>query len=262
MDQGAITAPAKFLFAGQDGTISAWTEQANPNGSTTQLAWATVVVDDSAAGSQYFGLAITPDGQRLLAADFGSSPGIKTFDTSFHPIPTQGFANPFLTGAPKPGSLVPWNVTTVGDKVFVSYADVGRRRPRPAGAGAGVGGARRRAPDGWSSTTRTARRSASWTTAAPSTRRGGSPPRQAGFGKLAGDLLVASFGDGTIAAFDANGTFVDYLRGPDGKPLVTPGIWAVLPGNGASLGAADAVYFTAGPNAERDGVFGRINAHR
>lgn len=82
----------------------------------------------------------------------------------------------------------------------------------------------------------------------------------AGFGKLTGDLLVVNFGDGSVAAFDQNGTVVDHLRTGDGVRLVNPGIWALLPGDGASLGSADSVYFTAGPDAEQDGVFGRIHA--
>lgn len=88
VDQGAIKAPAKFLFAGQDGTLSAWTEKDNPNGSVTQLAWATKVYDDSADDAQYLGLALSPDGSRLLVADFGSKPGIKSFDSSFKPVAT------------------------------------------------------------------------------------------------------------------------------------------------------------------------------
>ena len=84
----------------------------------------------------------------------------------------------------------------------------------------------------------------------------------AGFGKLAGALLVANFGDGTIAAFDATtDTFLDYVRGPDGKPVVIDGIWGLLKGNGASLGRADAVYFSAGPRGEQDGIFGRLAAN-
>ena len=31
-------------------------------------------------------------------------------------------------------------------------------------------------------------------------------------------------------------------------------------GNGVSLGDANALYFTAGPNNEEDGLFGRLNA--
>ena len=81
------------------------------------------------------------------------------------------------------------------------------------------------------------------------------------FGALANDLLVANFGDNNIVAFDLNtGEYVDCLRGSDGKPLPVEGVWALTFGNGVSLGDAKALYYSAGPNKEFDGVFGRINA--
>jgi uncharacterized protein (TIGR03118 family) len=79
------------------------------------------------------------------------------------------------------------------------------------------------------------------------------------FGPLAGALLVGNFGDGTIAAFDVNsGKFLDYLRADSGKPMVIDKLWGLAFGNGVSLGDADSLYFTAGPNEEQDGIFGRL----
>jgi len=52
---------------------------------------------------------------------------------------------------------------------------------------------------------------------------------------------------------------IDCLRGADGKPLPVEGVWALTFGNGVSLGDAKALYYSAGPNKEFDGVFGRIN---
>jgi uncharacterized protein (TIGR03118 family) len=81
----------------------------------------------------------------------------------------------------------------------------------------------------------------------------------ANFGPFSGALLVANFGDGTIAAFDvATGAFRDYLRDPSGKPISIDKIWGLAFGNGVSLGDADSLYFTAGPNEEQDGIFGRL----
>ena len=68
-----------------------------------------------------------------------------------------------------------------------------------------------------------------------------------------------NFGDGTIAAFDlSTGRFRDYLRGTDGQPLAIDGLWGLAFGNGVSLGDTDSLYFTAGPNQEQDGIFGRL----
>jgi uncharacterized protein (TIGR03118 family) len=80
------------------------------------------------------------------------------------------------------------------------------------------------------------------------------------FGKFANDVLVANFGDdGTIAAFDPNtGDFIDDLRGTDGNVLTIDGVWGLAFGNGFSLGDANSLYFTAGPDAEQDGLFGKL----
>ena len=43
-----------------------------------------------------------------------------------------------------------------------------------------------------------------------------------------------------------------------GKPVKIEKLWGLLFGNGESLGDADALYFTAGPNDEKDGVFGSL----
>ncbi|HXM03482.1 MAG TPA: hypothetical protein VN939_12810, partial [Chthoniobacterales bacterium] len=70
----------------------------------------------------------------------------------------------------------------------------------------------------------------------------------------------ANFGDNNIVAFDPNtGEYVDCLRDADGKPLPVEGVWALTFGNGVSLGDAKALYYSAGPNKQFDGVFGRIN---
>ena len=53
---------------------------------------------------------------------------------------------------------------------------------------------------------------------------------------------------------------MDLLRDHEGKPVSIDGIWGLAFGNGVSLGDANALYFTAGPNTEQDGIFGRLNA--
>jgi uncharacterized protein (TIGR03118 family) len=83
----------------------------------------------------------------------------------------------------------------------------------------------------------------------------------AGFGRFGGALLVANLGDGTIAAFDRKtGQFMDVLRDPAGKEISIDRIWGLVFGNGVSLGDAHALYFTAGPNDEYDGIFGKLTA--
>jgi uncharacterized protein (TIGR03118 family) len=79
------------------------------------------------------------------------------------------------------------------------------------------------------------------------------------FGALVNTLLVGNFGDGSIAAFDATThEFVDVLRDARGEPIAIEKIWSLLFGNGESLGDANALYFAAGPDDEKDGVFGSL----
>ena len=79
------------------------------------------------------------------------------------------------------------------------------------------------------------------------------------FGKLAGDLLVGNFGDGTINAYDlANDHFVGKLRGADGKSITIGDLWAIAPGNGGAGGDPNTLYFTAGVANEAQGLFGSL----
>jgi len=84
-----------------------------------------------------------------------------------------------------------------------------------------------------------------------------------GFGKFGGALLVGNLGDGTIAALDRKtGKFLDVLRDQDGKPISIDRLWGLVFGNGVSLGDAHSLYFTAGPNGEADGIFGKLTVVR
>jgi uncharacterized protein (TIGR03118 family) len=72
-----------------------------------------------------------------------------------------------------------------------------------------------------------------------------------GFGRLGGDLLVASFGSGRIAAYARRGGGWSYrgeLRGRDGRPLQVPGVWGIAFGNGGMAGPRTTLFAAAGPH--------------
>ena len=80
------------------------------------------------------------------------------------------------------------------------------------------------------------------------------------FGTLSGALLVGNFGDGTINAFDLHsGVYVGTLRGTDHRALHIDGLWGLRFGNGVLGQQADSLFFTAGPNGESGGLYGRID---
>jgi hypothetical protein len=83
------------------------------------------------------------------------------------------------------------------------------------------------------------------------------------FGAFGGDLLIGNFGDGRINAFheNADGTWTPSgtLKGLNGQPLSIGGLWAIQFGSGATNnGQRNHLYFTAGPNGETQGLFGRV----
>ncbi len=85
-----------------------------------------------------------------------------------------------------------------------------------------------------------------------------------GFGRFGGDLLVGNFGDGRINAYDleSNGPaeHEGALRQPNGQAIAIDGLWALSFGNGGPAGPTDKLFFTAGPDDESHGLFGRITA--
>lgn len=226
--------PARFIFAGLDGTISGW----NPSVPTAAQA------ASLAPGAVYTGLALASSGgsQYLYAAN-NAAGTIDVYDSSFALTSLPGnFTDPTL-----PGGNAPFNVTLVDGELFVTYE----------GPGAIVnvfgtdGTLHRRFASGGTLLN-------PWGVAlAPAT-----------FGKYAGALLVGNFnhgdpaiGPGWINAFDPlSGAFLGLLEDPNHQPIAIDGLWQLLFGNGANGGRADALYFAAGIDDETHGLFGSLQA--
>jgi uncharacterized protein (TIGR03118 family) len=78
------------------------------------------------------------------------------------------------------------------------------------------------------------------------------------FGAFGGDILVGNFGDGRINAFaPGTGQHLGVLR-THGGPLTIPGLWGLRFPTGSLNVNPGALYFTAGPNHESDGLLGEI----
>ncbi|MBV6760583.1 TIGR03118 family protein [Rhodococcus opacus] len=281
-----LTGSSRFTFATDSGTLSAWTEQAPDGQIVRRDGPAKEVFNGADQGMAFFGLAISPaGGETLWAADFGASPQIRQFTKDWTLVPTQGFTNPFATGAPvdpadpakgrqtRPGDPAPFNIATVGDRVFVTYAVT--KSPEdgdPNTFDAGEEDSLDKDQEAATADTPTKGKIAEFDASGNLARvfdDGGRLNAPWGvavapndFGPLSGTVLVANFaGAGRILAFDdATGEFVDYIHGTDGNPIGIEGIWGLLFGNGESLGDSNALYFTAGPKDEEDGLFGSLRA--
>jgi uncharacterized protein (TIGR03118 family) len=98
---------ARFLFASEDGTISGWSGGTN----------AFVVVDSSASGAVYKGLAIahTIAGDFIYAANFHAAT-VDVFDSTFTPVP-GGFKDPTI-----PPGYAPFGIQNLSGTIYVAYA--------------------------------------------------------------------------------------------------------------------------------------------
>jgi uncharacterized protein (TIGR03118 family) len=233
---------ALFLFDSEDGIVRAW------NGA--QGTTAIPVANRSNVGAIYKGLAIadTAAGPRLYAADFHNA-RIDVFNGTFGLVP-GGFEDSSL-----PAGYAPFNVQTIGDRVFVAYAKQDEAaEDEVAGQGTGFVDAYNLVGNLLGRVAQHGQLNAPWGLAlAPE-----------GFGRFGGDLLVGNFGDGQINAYEElpNGHFEHRgeLRGSDGNPLTIDGLWALRFGNGANAGPTGTLFFTAGPDEESHGLFGSITA--
>jgi uncharacterized protein (TIGR03118 family) len=247
---------------------------------------------------QFYGMTVNETVGRLYVADFGTDTSaacnnataitgvpnsfrIRIFDKNLNADGTlneitaavnggAAFVNP-LAGNPhniQAGDYVPWNVAALGSSIFVAYVQVqqdpnaAQGVPYPGNEVHGLSAGRivEYDVDGnliavWNDG---GRLNAPW----------GMVMSPADFGTASNQLLVGNFGDfdvggshGAILEFDTvSKSAVDVLRNPDGTPLLIPGIWGMVFGNGDTLGDANALYYAAGPNGEADGAFGAVRA--
>jgi len=233
---------ARFLFASEDGTISAWAPALVPN---TQ---AVVVIDRSSEEASFKGLAIdsTTAGTRIYAADFHNAK-VDVFGGDFNQqTPAGGFTDPNL-----PHGYAPFGIQTLGGRVFVAYALQNEEGDEEvAGPGLGV-------VDVYDLDGRLLSRVA---TGGALNAPWGMALAPGKFGRFGGRLLIGNFGNGRINAYDA-ATFAPkgHLKGTDGKAIVIDGLWGLAFGNNGTAGPKTTLFFAAGPEEEEHGLFGRID---
>ncbi|CAH0165675.1 TIGR03118 family protein [Roseomonas sp. CECT 9278] len=251
----AITAPSRFITVSEDGTIAAWGE----TGSTPaqRMDAFTVVVDNSATGAIYKGVTVsaeTGSGNLLYAANFSQNM-IEVYDADWDRVSTTSFVHT-APGARDADDYAPFNIERVTDAtrgeevLIVAYAKVANAAEGEEDSTDGyivkyaLDGTFIAASDG------DGHFNAPWGVAlAPDE-----------WGDLDGALLVGNFGDGRILGLDIDTLeFRAFLRDDQGAPVEIEGLWDIIFGNGASLGATDKLYFTAAPEEESQGIFGSLS---
>lgn len=269
-----VTAPAKFLFSSDGGIISAWTERKKSDGTFDRSGVADIVIDKSKEGVQFFGLAISSGYDRIYAANFGANPDIQVFDGKFRPESIT-FDMPFddnKNGRVDAGEYAPFNIqaltTPQGEHhIFVAYA---KTQPCPreevkkgtCKKGEMFAGEEDTSKPGYgrlAEFTQDGKLVTVWKDGGKLSAPWGMVFAPSDFGILSNTLLVGNFGDGTITGFDTKThQVIDVMRDAQGKPVKIDKVWGLLFGNGESLGDVNALYFAAGPEDEKDGVFGSL----
>ena len=236
--------PALFLFCSLDGTISGWDLSLSGAGNVADIA-----VNNAAGHAVYTDIALVTNatGTFLLATNFGAGAKVEAYDTSFHVANLTGsFSDPNL-----PTGYAPYAVHTIGTKVYVTYMlrDT-TTYTETLGAGTGIvdafdlnGVFVARAITGGNL-------NAPWGMALAPT----------GFGIYGGDLLVGNFGDGVINVYNPTTyAYLGQLADATGNVIANPGLWEIVFGQASpAVGDPNTLYFSAGLNQEKDGLFASI----
>lgn len=206
------TAPAIYIFCGQDGSLSGW----NP-----ALDVDHAIRTSLDAEGVYTGLALARAGGKpyLYVANFAAGK-VEVYDSDFAETNLDGdFKDTAL-----PDGYSPFNVQKIGSDLFVAFAKRAPSGDEQAGAGLGIVSEfdskghfiRRVASNG--------ELNAPW----------GLARAPKNFGRFSGALLVGNFGNGRINAFDfASGSFLGAIEDAHGEEIAIAGLWGIAVGGGS-----------------------------
>lgn len=235
------TGASPFIFATESGRIAGWAPSVN-------RTVAIQAYDGSSRNAVYKGLAIGAAGgaNLIYATDFRND-AIDVFDGSFNKVTPAGtFRDPTV-----PAGYAPFGIQAIGDRLYVTYA---KREATgdddEAGPGFGYVSVYDMAGNLVRSLVAGGALNAPW----------GLALAPADFGTFSGKLLVANFGDGRINAYDpATGAHAGALTRTDGTPIAIDGLWGIAFGNGVNDQPKNTLFFTAGPDDEAHGQYGRVD---
>jgi len=224
---------SKFIFAGEDGTISAWS-----GGNAAVL-----VANMSSTGAVYKGLAMANTGNHnfIYATDFRGRK-IDVFDDHFNLVTNKPFLDPSI-----PPHFAPFNIRNISGKLFVTYAKQLAPDNEDDEKGAGNGFVDIFSPGGilLKRFASHGKLNSPW----------GIVEASNAFCDHPNSILIGNFGDGRINVFEKDGEFQGQLKDKD-SPISIDGLWALennVPGSNPNQ-----IFFTAGQEDEEHGLFGYI----
>jgi uncharacterized protein (TIGR03118 family) len=220
---------ANFLFDSLSGQISAW-----PSPPTTQTTTMVTI-----PGAVFTGLAMaqTKNGALLFAADAASSL-VDVFNGKWDLVNV-------LRDNRLPHGLTPYNVATIGDRVYVSYAP-------PPGVSSKVNGA----IDVYDLSGRLVRR---LVTGGVLDGPWGMVLAPKSWGLFSGALLVGNEDGGAIHAFNPHsGRLLGTLRDAHGQQIGADGLWGMAFGNGV-IGTPNDLVIAIGTSEYQHGIVALVS---
>jgi uncharacterized protein (TIGR03118 family) len=227
---------ASALVVASGGTI----QGASKVVSTTETVLA---IDDTGASANFTGAAIATvgGGPELFADDFNAG-SINVYGTDFAIVLNLGrFNDPEL-----PSGFAPYNITTIGDDLFVTYVRQSDDVPAP-GAGDGLVDIYDSGGNLISRIAQGSQLNEPW----------GVVKAPANFGRFSNDLLISNADSGLISAFNSHGQFRGYLLDRNGHAIKIPGVAGLTFGT-TSGDDSQSLFFTADGSQGQSGTLGRI----
>jgi len=235
--KNGVSAPARFIFVSEDGSISGWNPALNPN----DLAHAIAIAVDNGTnlGSEraiYKGATLgVAKGHNFLYVTNFHTGRVETYDENFRKVNPRGFVDRTL-----PPGYAPFGIRNINGEIFVTYAlQDAKAEDDVAGPGNGFVNVFDTSGNFVKRLISNGNLNAPWGLALAEP----------------GELWVGNFGDGKINNYDpTNGAFLGTIS-HNGTPLQIDGLWDLLP---LVTSSGPRVYFAAGIGDEEHGLFGFI----
>ncbi len=242
------SAPALFIFATLDGTISAWGFNSPVDNAGNSQA--TLVADQAMGqvppGATYTGLAIATNKKGLtflFAADGGPNRDIDVFRSDFSHL--GSFSDPAI-----PKNFTTYGIQAINGQIWVTFTPLNKAQGGfvdvfDINDDGNLTLARHDALHG------------------PLHSPWGIALAPADFGPMSNAILISNnTSRGRINAFNPEtGEFLGPLRDTSGNPIEIDNVWALQfgqDGAGNANGAHNQLFFTGGPNGYANGIFGVI----
>jgi uncharacterized protein (TIGR03118 family) len=235
------SAPAVFIFATLDGTISAWNPAVDPINPVTHISVATTIPGNrSTAGAVYTGLAIAVNESKqafLYAADDSANRRIDMYDSSFQFV--KSFSDPEI-----PQNFTPYGIQAINGQIWVTFTALNKAQGGFVDVFDLAGNLVKH-----------------FAVHGPLHSPWGIAKAPANFGPLSNAILISNnTSRGRINAFNPEtGQFLGAVSDAAGHPIEIDQLWAIQFGQGnANNGPVNQLFFTAGPDNYANGLFGTI----